>query len=291
MSRLQDDVSSGFLQARRIYVDSADRSNGTVSDYEFKLPIAIPNVVSIELTGFSIPDSLTPSFQPGTDAVDFSVTRGGLTKIFTFRWPSNSYVYSTNVENQSFTNTLQRLMTNAIFSDPDFGAGSALPVTFLCQPTPDDKTWIYCSAFASLLFGTGPNRNEAANKQLGFLRVDYDFIPPTVGSTDSYLTGPNPVILEPIQRIEISIDEIPEYSPLAVLYNPSEEYQTMNDISFRSRFLDESPPRLLSKLTIHVRADGKPIVSALKNEHSLSFTAYCFTHSEVPSWLTQYIAI
>jgi hypothetical protein len=282
---------SEFLEVRRVYVDSADRSKGTTSDYEFKLPRAIANVVSIELTGFAIPDSLTPSFQTGVnDAVDFSVTRGILTKFFTFRWPSNSYVYTTDTvsRTQSFCIVFEELLNRAMFSDPDFGAGAAQPVQIACIFS-NFKTHLvnYTDSFTefSLLVGSGPNREQAANLQLGFAHIDYH-------STGQELISPDPVFLDPVKTIELFIDEIPEYSPLAVIYTSNEKYyRSKNEVSFRSRFLDESPPRILSRLTIRVRVNGRPIETGLKNEHSFSFTLYCITEESVPSWFTQYIAI
>jgi hypothetical protein len=280
---------SEFLEVRRVYVDSADRSKGTTSDYEFKLPRAIANVVSIELTGFAIPDSLTPSFQTGVnDAVDFSVTRGTLTKFFTFRWPSNSYVYTTDTVSkaQSFYIVFEELLNRAMFSDPDFGAGAEQPEQIYCILS-NFKTHLVHSreVKVSLLFGSGPNREQAANLQLGFARIDYH-------STGYELISPDPVFLDPVKTIELFIDEIPEYSPLAVIYTSNEKYyRSKNEVSFRSRFLDESPPRILSRLTIRVRVNGRPIETGLKNEHSFSFTLYCVTEESVPSWFTQYIAI
>lgn len=277
---------SDFLEVRRIYVDSADRSKGTTSDYEFLLPRAIANVVSIELTGFAIPDSMSPSFLTGVnDAVDFSVTRGALTKLFTFRWPSITFYYGSAT--QDYVTAFEELLEKTMFSDPDFGGAAASPVVWTCVYTENQNTRLYCSDDFSLLFGSGPNREQAANIQLGFARIDYH-------STNQDLTSPDPVLLEPLKQVQIFVDEIPEYSPLAVIYTSNElYYQTKNEVSFRSRFLDEGPLRLLSKLTIHVRVDGKAIETGLKNEHSLSFTVYCIGHTDgaAPSWFTQYVAI
>jgi hypothetical protein len=282
---------SDFIDVRRVFVDSSDRSNGTVSDYEFMLPRGISNVIAIELTAFSLPTSITPSFLTGVnDAIDFSLTRGALTKTFTCRIPSNSYTYqNVAVPYLDYLRVLEQSLNSAFALDPDFGASAPTVAFFATAPDPEEKTQLYCyNANAVLLFGSGPNSSQAANVQLGFERIDYTF-------GNFGLLSPFRALLEPSQRIEIFIDEFPTLQPVAVIYNSSQLYyaQSQNEHFSRLRILDDNQPRVLSKLTIRVRVDGEPIEDVYKNEHSLSFTIMCFKHIDgpVPAWLKQFNGI
>jgi hypothetical protein len=291
LQRERGDPASEFIDVRRVFVDSADRARGTVSDYEFMLPRAISNVISIELTAFALPSSMTPSFSAGVnDAIDFTLTQGAVTKFFSFRMPSNSFSYQ-NIACPylDYLRILEQSLNRAFITDPDFGSAAASPAIFVTAPDPEEKTQIYCyGADAVFLFDTGPNREQSAYQQLGFARADYAF-------TGSALLGPFPALLEPSQQVEISLDEVPNIQPLAVVYNSSLKYyaQTQNELSARLRLIDNDPPRVLDRLTVRIRVDGKPIENAFKNEHSLSFSVFCFTHVDgpVPAWLKQFNAI
>jgi hypothetical protein len=287
----RSESGSDFIDVRRVFVDSSERSRGTVSDYEIMLTRGISNVIAIELTAFSLPTSLTPSFLKGVnDTIDFSLTRGAITTIFTCRIPSNSYSYqNVAVPYLDYLRVLEQSLNSAIATDPEFGATAESPAFFATAPDPEEKTQLYCyNANAKLLFGSGPNSSTAANAQLGFDRIDYTF-------SNTELLSPFRTLLEPSQRIEIFLDEFPTLQPVATIYNSSPVYyaQSQNELSARLRFLEDEQPRVLTKLTVRVRVDGEPIEDAFKNEHSLSFSIFCFKHVDghVPAWLRQFNAI
>ena len=287
----QNNNNSDFIDVRRVFVDSADRSKGTVSDYEFPLVRAISNIIAIELTAFSLPTSITPSFlKDVNDAIDFSLTRGAITKTFSCRIPSNSYSYqNVSVPYLDYLRVIEQSLNKAFASDAEFGASAPSPALFATAPHPEEKTQIYCyGADATLLFASGPNSAQSAHAQLGFERMDYPFNGTQLLSTFSAL-------LEPSRKIEISIDEFPSLRPLAVIYNSNRLYyaQSQNELSARLRFLEDDQPRILTKLTLRIRVDGKPIENAYKNEHSLSFSIFCLTHTDgpIPDWLKQFNGI
>lgn len=276
---------NSYTAVRRLYVDSAQRSSGTVSDYTFTLPSTVINVVAMELTAFSIPTSMTPTFQVGiNDAIDFTLTNGFVTTSFSAFMPSFSYTYqNVAVPYLDFLRGVEQVLNFAITSDVNFGVASAAPVVFSTTADPEEKLRLSATnATFALLFLTGPNAARAAYKQLGFQKVDY--------VTTSGIIGNFRTLLEPFRRIEISVAEVYPH-PLAVVYNTNAAYygQVQNEFNSRLRLIDNNPPRILSKLTISVRIDGQSIEDAAKNEHSLCFTLFYFVNvDQMPKWLNQF---
>ncbi len=85
-------------------------------------------------------------------------------------------------------------------------------------------------------------------------------------------------------------DELPEYKPLARIYNPASAGSVLQqDYSVtRMRWLSDAPPRFLDKLTIRIRLpNGAPIEDAYKNNHSLTFSVVALSHAseKVPAFL------
>lgn len=283
-----DQDQESFVAVRRIFVDSSNRSRGTVSDYVFELPRAVINVAAMELTGFALPTSLTPTFRAGVnDWIDFRLSNGLTTKTFATQLPSNSYTYqNVAVPYLDLLRVVEKKLGFAIALDPDFGYGAALPVVFSTEPDPEQHVVVSCTnAILTLLFGTGVNVSRSAAKPLGFLAQDYT-VPATVR-----LRAPLRALLEPFRKIEVWIDEISESYPVAVVYNTNANYygQVLNENHARLRLLDDAPPRILSRLTMRIRVDGKPVEDAFKNEHSLSFTLFAFTHTLASrKWLRQF---
>lgn len=276
---------NSYIAVRRLYVDSASRSSGTVSDYVFVLPTAVINVVAMELTAFSLPTSLTPTFRTGiNDAIDFTLTNGMVTKSFSAFMPSFSFTYqNVAVPYLDLLRGIEQVLNFAIALDVDFGVASAAPAVFSTIADPEEKVRLSATnATFSLLFLTGPNFATSAFRPLGFQHVDYAMTSSIVADFRS--------LLEPFRRIEFSVAEI-NPKPLAVVYNTNSAYygQVLNEFNARLRLIDNNPPRKLTQLTISVRIDGELVEDSPKNEHSLSFTLFYFVHvDELPKWLRQF---
>jgi hypothetical protein len=274
-----------YVAVRRLYVDSEQRSSGTVSDYVFTLPSTVVNVVAMELTAFSIPSSMTPTFRVGVnDAIDFVLTNGSATTMFSAFMPSFSYTYqNVAVPYLDFLRGVEQVLNLAIAFDADFGVESAAPVVFSATPDPEERLRISATnATFALRFRSGPNAARSAFRPLGFQKVDYAATSDIVADFRS--------LLEPFRRIEISVAEVYP-RPLAVVYNTNASYygQVQNEFSSRLRLIDNAPPRKLTQLSISVRIDGEPVEDAAKNEHSLCFSLFYFVHvDQVPRWLTQF---
>lgn len=274
-----------YIAVRRLYVDSAQRSSGTVSDYVFTLSSTMINVVAMEMTAFSIPTSMTPTFRVGVnDAIDFTLTNGFVTTSFSAFMPSFGFTYqNVAVPYLDFLRGVEQVLNFAITTDVNFGVGAAAPVVFYTTADPEEKLRLSATnATFALLFLSGPNAARSAHRPLGFPKVDY--------ATTSDIVAPLRSLLEPFRRIEISVAEI-HPRPLAVVYNTNAAYygQIQNEFNSRLRLIDNDPPRILSKLTISVRIDGDLVEDAPKNEHSLCFTLFYFVHvDQMPRWLNQF---
>lgn len=272
-----------FVQVERIFTDSSERQDGTVSDYVIPLKKRIQNVIGMELTGFAIPSSMTPTFVKGSnDSIDFELSQGAVTKLFHAVMPSNYFDYqNVAVPYLDYVSVLQQVLNRTIFFDPDFGSAGVTPVFFWTQSVPEQNTVIGTAGGATLrlLFASGPNALTSARKVMGFNALDYT-VPP-----GSFLTSEFAVNTEPFNYVEIYVDELREYTPLARLFNqPSNGSVIQQDTSqTRLRWLSDAPPRFLDKLTIRVRLPGgKPIENEFKNNHSLTFTAVCLSHNATP---------
>lgn len=274
-----------YIKVTRVFVDS-EESDGTISDYRFSMPEEIQDVVAIEMTAFAVPSSLTPTFLPGlNDQLDFELAAGALTRTFSVTWPSFSYVYQNiDVPYLSYSNALRSLMETAVFTDPDFGNGAPNQTDFEFLVSPEELTVLKVSGPGvtglRFLFGTGPGRNTSAAKAMGF--------PEDVDTAALLLQkSPNPVVLDPFKRVDVTIDEFPELQPLQVIYNTNSTYYgtTYNETNVtRTEFLTK-PPRRISHLTIRVRIDGKPVLNDPRNHHSFTFTVLSLANEvSVPNW-------
>lgn len=283
-----------YIRMRRIFTDSLDRNRGTVSDYVINLKSHIQDVIGLELTGYVIPSSLTPTFRTDyNDKFQFELSTGGTTKTFTVTWPTNSYTYqNVSVPYVSYINTLEQLLQSAVLTDATFGTSGTNPAAFKVLADPEEKTVVTVSGTGitgfRFLFGSGANADLLTYLVMGFAQG--------VDTTSSLTqTSPNRVILEPFRKLEIYIDEIPELNPFHVIYNDNAAYYGTvgNEVNYtRTRFLSSNALKRLTKLTIRLRIDGLPIEDVYKNNHTFSFTVFQLAYEQtIPNWLKQYITL
>ncbi len=274
-----------YTRINRIFVDSSERSEGTVSNYRYDLKDEIQEVVGIELTGYAIPTTLTPTFVPNlNDQFRFELKRGLYTFTTTATFPSKSYTYE-NVENPylSYIITLKQIMTDAVFNDPVFGNNGTHPVTFTVFADPETRTHITANANGLTSFRfLFLNLENSAHIAMGFDKID------TSNNVTLTQISPRKVSLDPFPRLDIFVKEFPEFSPVDVVYNPSASYYgtTRNDTNVtRMRLLSSKPLKKLKWLNISLKIKGIPIVDQPDNEHSLAFTILSIANEEkVPNW-------
>lgn len=280
-----------YVRISRVFIDSEERSEGTVSDYRFDMNTEIQEVVGVELTGYVIPSSLTPSFLNGVnDKLDFELSNGVTTKQFSATWPSNSYTYeNVSIPYLGYINTLLQILEETVFLDPVFGNNGTHRAFFLVQADPETRTDVSVLPTTGItsfrfLFDSGPNSSVSAFREMGFSQVDTP-----AGALE--IVSPNTVKLDAFPRVDIFIDEFPELRPLDTIYNRNAAYYgtTYNDTNIsRTPLLSSKPPQRLKTLHIRLRIGDKPVPNIQQNEHSICLTIFSLANEEyVPRWLNQ----
>jgi hypothetical protein len=249
-----------YIKRTRIYVNSsekiAERSRGPF-DYTFRVPEAIQNVVSIELTGWNLSSSLSSSIVgrynsrlPGTGAdVIRSVIPGASTFDIELENETGTYTaviscdLETALDNLATTGIVyfdETALTDFLFAAYENGiAGASDPVFTAANTTGefsvDDAGRLFFVAFRSgaltplrsrMLFKTGPSASDQASRLMGFEPdVDTDRVVSLttttgIGSGSNYVTsGIYLYNLQPFRYINVYVDEVSaNFEPLARIY-------------------------------------------------------------------------
>lgn len=301
---LQSEKGPNYTKVTKVYVDSAQREeeSGSAYDYRVTLQDEIQYVTGMELTSYSFPDEVTPSFrasyknQGGTDKIDFYIDDGTNVGTFTATWPQKKFTFTDNFDLfQSYLDVLETLLEEAIASDPIFGDAGTYGISWETTVTTDQTTEIEIRKAGGapnlswgFLFESGTNHNDAAYNPMGFLKADYSAIHPTVS-----ITSPNAVNLEPYRYFDIIVEEARELSPLARIYVTSNQFYgiSQNEINVsRTRLLSAEPLRRLRFLTIRIVLEGGIVLGsdATTREHDLGITVFSVANeNSVPGWITQ----
>jgi hypothetical protein len=300
---LQGDLSrNSYVKVDRLFTSSRERtetSRGT-HEYQIRLRDELNYIVGIELTGYSLPTSIAPSFlKPstdfvGNDAVDFTLRLDGVQRTFSFLWPNFKYQYnSTSGQVISYTSALQQILKDVIDSDPYYSGIGGVDVSVL--PRSDGKTSIVLMApvgsgmvgdFISFLWGTGANSERSAWKQMGFTQTDTPYNPLSITFT---VLSPNPTDLTPFSYCDVVVQEVPELDPLKRIYFDKENSLVVrNDPNLTRTRLLSQPNRVLKTLTIRLYLEGR-ISAPDDKEHDLNFTVFSMQPEipQIPTWLDQ----
>ena len=111
----------------------------------------------------------------------------------------------------------------------------------------------------SFLFGSGPNADTSIAENLGFVPgVDLTVPRATVGFIFPFiihfftLSGTNEVVTTPYRYLDVSIDQVPEFTPFFRFYPPNPNFSRRQLLPGRSRVLTR-PIKRLNQLTIRIR--------------------------------------
>jgi hypothetical protein len=274
---------NGYLATTKVYANSSDdRGGGPNSRFRVALNTELRDVVSVELTGFSIPRSIGPTFPLGQDYVDFHVYKNAERFDFSFQIPQASYTISTLVA--YLDNTMHTLAWNAL------GSG----VFFIVEADAINKltfTFVWASSLLTFSWGldfrSGPNSTNSAYSLLGFEQEDYTGT--DVSFRDLAIEAPSPTNLNLFRYIDISLEEIPELQPMKRIYiGNTDTYTLVNQaITPRTRILTNTE-RLnrLRYITINASLGGGQEV--LDVTYDLEFTIYNLEADDnVPDWVQE----
>jgi hypothetical protein len=285
---------SSYVRVDKIFINSNDRSSGTVTDYTIDLKTQLQNVIAIEVTGYNLPLSMAPTFtsrtstvNPGNNKVDFCVTNGVITTNFVFTWPAKQYTYSNvTVPYLSYVDTLQQLLNIAVAADPVFGVSGANSAFFVVDIDPEERTVV--RVFGSgvtgfgFLFASGINNADAAYLPMGFVKLDTAVAP--------VITSSGFTQLKPYRFVDVNIDAAEEMKPLKRIYMTDllTFGTTRNDADLtRTRLLDQ-PVRTMRRLKISLTLENniKPVDLGLA--HDLTLTVLSLNNEQtLPKWLKQ----
>jgi hypothetical protein len=227
---------------------------------------------------------------PGTDQVDFSLTKSGptVTKTFSFSWPLKQYSYSnTPVPYLSYVDVLQQLMNAAVYDDPIFGVGSVNEASFTTTVDPELRTSVTVAGTSitgfRFLFATGPNQANSAHLAMGFGKID----------TPSALTqlSPGATQLRPFRFIDVNLDVAAEFKPLKRIYvsDSLSAGSIRNDLDItRTRLLSSQPIRVLNRIRVRITLENGSVPPDTNVPHDFTLTVFSVANElSVPSWLHQ----
>lgn len=283
---LQGDVTkNSYVKTQRLFTSSKQRDEQSEGTHEYGLVLsdAVTNVIAIELTGYSLPVDIAPSFLatkdgfPGNDKVDFALQAGALVKTFSFSFPNRKFVYAT------YTTMLNSILDRTVKDDLDFGTNGAYPTSFNILSEYDESTSIVVNnnnVSISFLWASGSNRNQSAYRQMGFSQADTTFASQVKSQTATQLT--------PYMFCDVFVKEFPELSPLKRIYFDGAMVARTDPNTSRTRLLVSQPVRTLQTLTIKLLLDGG-IPAQSGQEHELNFTLFSMQPeiNSIPSWLKQ----
>lgn len=284
---LQDNKSQNtWVKISKVYINSDDREDGDVYSYRIKLNEEIQYVIGMELTSYSFPTTITPSFTESNRWIDMSLTDGTDTSVISISMPIKPFTYN------GYQDTLDSLMTDAIDADPIFGS-SGYGCYVIVNSNGEDKTEIefYDDSFdavtMTLAFQSGPNASNSAYEQMGFEQSDYSVF---AGNT---LTSPNPVNLTTYNYFDVNIEEARELRPLSRIYRNNNSFSgiAVNELNVtRTRVLSSEPIRSLRYLTVRIRLAGGVIPPTTEQPpHDIGITVLSVgnENSSIPRYLTQ----
>lgn len=298
---LQQEISKeNYIKVHKVYVSSADRTASSQSRYDYfiRLPTQIQYVVGLEITGYNLPSDLAPTFITsgaggsvlGTDKVDFELTNGVTTTVFTATWPQKQYDYqNVTVPYLSYVDILQQIMQDAVDGDAVFGIGGPNQATFVSDAVPEEQTQITVSGTGitgfRMLFASGPNAINSSYLAMGWNQVD----------TASSLVqlSPSRAVMKPYRYVDFYLDCAPEFRPLKRIYMTDNVYYgtVRNDPNLtRTRLLSSQPIRLLEKFRVQLFLEGNvvPPVTSNSLDHEFTLTVFSLANEvNVPTWMNQ----
>lgn len=295
-----------YIKTTKLFVNSSERTSGSLYNYVYTLAEEIQNVVAIELTGYNIPSEVTPTFiASGTNFVGnnkfnfYLENDAGASQTFTVTWPEKKYTYeNTVVPYLSYISILEQLLNDAVKDDATFGTSGTTPVTFRVASDTDEKTVIYVVDSGAhidiftLLFSTGANASESSYYEMGFAASTN--ISATGAAGSKVLTSPNATQLSPYRFVDITIDQS-EFQPLQRVYLMDNTYYgtTRNELNVsRTRLIRNNQIRKLNRLNIEMRLKNNIVPPTSARAHDLIFTVFSISPEQtLPKWLQQNFAL
>lgn len=256
--------------------------------YKVNLPQQIENVIGIELTEWTFPQSLVPPFAfKDTFQITMKDSAAVLPdKTFTITIPNvyYTYVYPSSPPN-SYVDALQTILNDAIVDDIDYGDKAVFTVSALT----DERTAITLTTIFpgytdgqiefDLLF-TSIDETLSPYAIMGFSYLDYSSSSQSNISgiqTIQNITGPEPINLNQFRYVNINLQEIKnEFKPFARIYLRNQQGSTTRNNSYAPvRFLQQ-PIRTLDTLHIDIKLENGESPQSFA-AHDLTFNVFALS--------------
>jgi hypothetical protein len=253
--------------------------------YSVQLPLSIQNVVGIELSEWTLPQSLAPPF---LFANQFQIVLHGpalADETFDILLGDNYYVYNyPSAPANSYVDMVAQVLNDAVQTSAVYGPKVAFSVAALANETTSISLetipyggWAGPGSLTfDLIFTT---IKDSPAKFMGFSQLDYSSVSQLNSSSVlvQNITSNALVDLAPFRYVTLSLAEIPEARPLATIYLKNERFSTVRNVGYTPvRFLT-NPLRTMSTLTVDIRLENgrRPTSFA---EHDFTFIVYSLSN-------------
>ena len=304
-----------YIRRRRIYIDSDQRLPGSLSEFDFTVPLdnLLENVISIEMVGYNIKTDLQQTYVArsgslnGNNLIDVHVDDNATN--------SNPLTYTVTIPPRNYT-TLSSLATDltTAFGVAVAATGNAYwiarPWLFGVFTLNTGYITIDCqfSGISAAIeensgvfrFGTGGNKKDSGGGQLGFL-TDEDTSGVLTDAALTFLMGTplaiQPPELQPFRFMDVNITNAPELQPVGriMLVDDPTDSKTTN-INKRPRLLTDPIKRLDSLHVVCTMGpvfhggpfDTRPPLSRSRGGIDLIFDVLIIAQEQdIPSWVQQ----
>ncbi len=303
-----------YVRRTRVYVDSDQRLTGSLSEFDFVVPLEQPleNVVGIEMVGYNIKTDLQQTFiaqignYNGNNILDVSVND--------YPTMSNPLTYSVTIPPRNYTTVesladdLETLLNAAVLATGNvywiartwslfvqtLEGSETITIIF-------EMTGAFIEDIATFTFRTGPNHQNSGGGQLGFL-TDEDTLGVITDASMVYVAGlPIQVQtpqLQPFRYLNVNIANAPELQPAnrIILSDGTFHSSKTTVIDSRPRLLTQPIKRLD---TLHVvctmgpvfhgdSLETRPPLSRSRGGIDLIFDVLVVAQEQgIPSWVKQ----
>lgn len=323
-TRVFVDFKSDSLQPGERYVPQRETAR-----YQYELPTGIQNVIGLELRSYAVRNEVAGTFvgkyfsvYPGSDLarglpvkrstvpgnmiLDVELTDADNTTTITFPVDMEG-VLSLTSSGTSLSgitiDPIDLLYTFLVFNipfallqaaDPVINTSTYRTIFPFNAPFPEGTSRFlfaireiappYRFGRVRFLFRSGPNEADSIHRVLGFDKADTTPDPVYNGVVSPYRMNP-----KPFRYVDVSIDEVPEFSPHSRVYLTNNKYSiAANPAGGNVRFL-KKPLQRLDRMTLSVNLEGGRTLSWRgEQSHELEFEVLSLEPTTGhPEWVHQ----
>lgn len=316
------------FEARFIEPDDRYVPNYDIADYEYELPIAIQNVVGIELKSYNILNEVAgtyvgryPSLTPLQDLTDGiplrrSTVAGNMIFDAEITDPDNLTTFILTVDMEG----VESIPTNGVningisqsISDIQLAMFFAIPLALLVANDPIVNFFTYTPVYSNniandqdrftflLQENAAPNRYATIRLLFKSGPHESDSIHRVLGF-DKVDTIPDPILggavapyrinTQPFRYVDVFINEFPEFKPHSRIFLNKSQFSKIRNPTSNCMRLVNQPLQRLDTLSLSLRLEGgKSLSWQSETNHELEFEIISLEPNvNIPNWVQQQI--